>query len=82
MPGNEEQIPLYVYLSRWNCSSDIVDGSAFELYAELNTGARKSTVDMAVRFKETFARPNVKVHFLGIWFVCSLRDWTCSEHFP
>ena len=71
LPGNEEQIPLYVYPGVSDRSSNLVGGSAFELYAGLNAGAHKSKVDMAARFKETFARPNVKVHFLGVWSVCS-----------
>jgi uncharacterized protein (DUF2235 family) len=40
--------------------------SAYELFADFKAKAEISQ-KMAVRFKETFSRPKVKVHFLGAW---------------
>ncbi|KAF8347215.1 hypothetical protein F5887DRAFT_882049 [Amanita rubescens] len=37
---------------------------AFELYADLNKGCGDKLPD---RFKKTFSRPDVKVHFIGVW---------------
>ena len=34
--------------------------SAYDLYAT-------HTEDLATRFKTTFSRENVKVHFVGVW---------------
>lgn len=55
-PGNDEQIPF-----------------AYELYADLRGRNAKKGRDesqikpMTQRFRETFSRPDVKVHFLGAW---------------
>lgn len=91
MPGNEEQIPLYVsYVVLVSLSFDEILSSAYELYADLppkespqeangpeerltksQKKAKKST-NMAKRFKDTFSRPNVRVHFIGVWCVSNL----------
>lgn len=39
---------------------------AYELYADLGHNVEDS-LEMAERFKETFSRDNVQVHFLGAW---------------
>jgi hypothetical protein len=41
--------------------------SAFELYADRKS--KGSGDNRRKRFKETFSRPDVKVHFLGAWCV-------------
>jgi hypothetical protein len=45
--------------------------SAYELYADLGHNVEDS-LEMAERFKETFSRDNVRVHFLGAWLVSPL----------
>jgi len=52
--------------------------SAFALYADPNSGPKVTQVgqvggemSMADRFKDTFSRKDVKVHFVGAWYVMS-----------
>ena len=57
----------------------IIFPSAYELYADLSPKDKHSRTKsqemadksskMAARFKETFSRENVGVHFLGAWCV-------------
>ncbi|KAF8879243.1 hypothetical protein BD779DRAFT_1612913 [Infundibulicybe gibba] len=54
-PGNEEQIPI-----------------AYELYADPESSQYTNSItgetfDMAARFKKTFSREGVRVHFIGVW---------------
>jgi hypothetical protein len=67
--GNEEQIPLYALFFGYRFQLSETIYSAYELYADLKGGPTDKTVDMAERFKKTFSRPDVKVHFLGAWCV-------------
>ncbi|EED84510.1 predicted protein [Postia placenta Mad-698-R] len=60
-PGNEEQIPFHDC-----CWADAANISAYELYAA-SAGAAEINSRMTARFKETFSRPKVKVHFIGVW---------------
>jgi hypothetical protein len=94
LPGNEEQIPLYVYVLISPSFDEFFFSSAYELYAHLsprkesppqsdsskeeNGSEQRQTKSqkkadqssmMAKRFKDTFSRPKVKVHFIGVWCV-------------
>jgi len=56
--------------------------SAYELYADpksdlrtaTRVGSRTEKMSMAQRFKETFSYEDVKVHFVGAWYVTAIRD--------
>lgn len=43
--------------------------SAYGLYAGLNKRSKRPAA--AARFKETFARKDVRVHFVGVWYAFS-----------
>ncbi|KAF8873266.1 hypothetical protein BD779DRAFT_1452053, partial [Infundibulicybe gibba] len=53
LPGNEEQIPLNFF--PWGSKR------------ARNEKGGDITFDMAARFKKTFSRDGVRVHFIGVW---------------
>ncbi|KAF8873815.1 hypothetical protein BD779DRAFT_1451418 [Infundibulicybe gibba] len=64
--GNEEQIPF-----------------AYELYADHKSEEDTAkTFNMAARFKETFSRPGVKVHYIGVWDTVSSIGLARSKSLP
>ncbi|KAF8873260.1 hypothetical protein BD779DRAFT_1452050 [Infundibulicybe gibba] len=64
--GNEEQIPF-----------------AYELYADHKSEEDTTkTFNMAARFKETFSRPGVKVHYIGVWDTVSSIGLARSKSLP
>jgi hypothetical protein len=61
--------------------------SAYELYAdptsdvppEIEARSDDDGLSMADRFKSVFSHPDVKVHFVGAWYVLAvLPFWTAS----
>ena len=53
---------------------DILSHSAYELYAGLRKASQ--TPFTAALFKEAFARKDVSVHFVGVWYEVS--DCVCQ----
>ena len=51
---------LCEYIVQEICKGFNIMYSAYELYAT-------HTEDLATRFKTTFSRENVQVHFVGVW---------------
>jgi len=58
--------------------------SAYELYADpksdlpdkvtrVGSSEKEKNASMAQRFKETFSYEDVKVHFVGAWYVMAIR---------
>ncbi|KAI9455298.1 hypothetical protein F5148DRAFT_1226410 [Russula earlei] len=76
-PGNDEQIAfayeLYADLKHDTQKFDTSVKQSDGIESERNSaGDDKANMDsserlMAARFKQAFARPNVKVHFVGVW---------------
>ncbi|KAF8870031.1 hypothetical protein BD779DRAFT_1614237 [Infundibulicybe gibba] len=82
--GNEEQI---------HCGGYDRFVAAYELYADHKSekyedptfvGSRRylETFNMAARFKETFSRPGIKVHYLGVWDTVSSIGLARSKSLP
>ncbi|KAF9239485.1 hypothetical protein BU15DRAFT_46631 [Melanogaster broomeanus] len=68
LPGNNEQIPF-----------------AFELYSKTDDdepSKRASHTELAERFKKTFCRENVQIHFVGVWDTVSSVGFGRSKTLP
>ena len=60
---------MFLYMLNSYCDSLTENSpSAFELYADLKG---KSDDENVRFFKDTFSQDDVKVHFLGAWYVSS-----------
>lgn len=81
--GNEMQIPLCVwFLEFLNCNLFNTLSSAYELYADPKSDLKRVTrvgsqtqekMSSAERFKKAFSYKDVKVHFVGAWYVTIIQ---------
>jgi len=77
------QIPLYVANTACLILRSSITASAYELYRARDeevteVGWKKAKVSRAERFKMTFSRKNVRVHFVGAWYVVPFLNLSCS----
>jgi len=47
----------------------LILSSAYELYADPESDGQVGDISMAERFKSTFSHKDVKVHFVGAWYM-------------